>query len=174
MSKSDHSKSRKQERPGAMRINGELYAVPRRWHAEPIEREAIEASIADNGFVVRRRTVIAPWIDHPQAQPVHYTTGSELPNTLGQRLDVLGWNDHADALDEILSDAPMPEWERELRNPTRMPVKVQPRKRVQHVHRDRPIRNERPRDGWHADMNAGVEAPSLMQMAKARARALGL
>lgn len=157
MSKSDHSKSRKQERPGAMRINGELYAVPRRWHAEPIEREAIEASIADNGFVVRRRNLIASHVDHPLVQPVHYTTGSELPNTLGQRLDVLGWN-----------DAPVSD------EPRRMPVKVQPRKRVQHVHRDRPIRNERPRDGWHADMNAGVEAPTPMQMAKARARALGL
>lgn len=155
MSKSDHSKSRKQERPGAMRINGELYAVPRRWHAEPIEREAIEASIADNGFVVRRRTVIASHIDHPLVQPVHYTSETPAPAPVSPFAALADSEKHT-------------------------PVRPKPRKRVQHVHRNTPMADAA-RYGCYGDTTGNrvsaidePEPPSLMQMAKARAAALGL
>jgi hypothetical protein len=149
MSKSDHSKSRKQERPGAMRINGELYAVPRRWHAEPIEREAIEASIADNGFVVRRRNLIASHVDHPLAQPVHYTS-------------------------ETTHDAPVSPFAALVDSDKHTPVRPKPRKRVQHVHRDTPIASYGDTTGNRMSVIDQPEPPSLMQMAKARAAALGL
>jgi len=134
MSKSDHSKSRKQERPGAMRINGELFAVPRRWHAAMPEREAIAESLADH---------VTEVVSAPEHEPVRYTS-------------------------ETTHMAP--------RSPFAVltqPIAA-PRKRVQHVHnRERTISRDLTRAS-HSMVDAGCDAPTPMQMAKARAKALGL
>lgn len=183
MSKSDHSKSRLDRYNDGDRIVRRYMLVG--------EREAIAESMAEY-VAPRRRTSVAAHVDHPLVQAQVYSVG-DVRNTLGQRLDVFGWNDEPDSANYTddgrcplclapshgrNEHEPMPEWERELHRPEHprpvhprtVQMLTRPQQRVHNTQREHSIQREPVnRRGATVDEN-----PSLVHMARQRAQTLGL